>query len=328
MRKSLFALLLVFALLLAPSCVDDTGERDQRTLYIVSMALNYEGTEISELAGTLNDQKAMVSELCYLAMESGMSVRSISFTEDGPNTYKTLSILHPGTEESTNVDTMATSSFKMPLKEALIEIGESAQENDLFIFYYAGHGIKAPSSRPHYNGALVMGGISIPLKGSYLDVAENLQKIMTLQELKNAVEAIGSDKVLILDSCFSGSAISIDNAVPSSGEYGKAIRRLFDKSDVTEDKLWVISASQDDQSSYEESAAEGTIVHGSFTHSLLKNLGYRFYNGVAEGPGKTRRTRITLGGLYEAVKEDMEDDEKQTPCTDTLLKDLVLFRHL
>jgi uncharacterized caspase-like protein len=161
-----------------------------------------------------------------------------------------------------------------------------AKEDDLFLFFFSGHGGQAGT------GAESAGGDSqnewIYLYGSVEPL--NLAATFNDDELVSALAAIPCRrKVVILDSCnsggFIGNALEADGTPPSLAEGGQSLTSTladaislyanFDGSsaDIPPWEALVISASGEQESSYESpnQLGEGPdYKHGVFTYFLLQ----------------------------------------------------------
>jgi uncharacterized caspase-like protein len=171
-------------------------------------------------------------------------------------------------------------NFDIPAVAAL------AQQEDLFVFYFSGHGGQASS------GSEAAGGDAyneyIYLYGS--DNLSNLSLAVSDDELVAAFAGIKArKKVIIIDACnsggFIGNALEVDGEPPALVEgsdgllerMADAIRLYanFDGStaDIPPSEALVLSASGEREFSYEtpDSYGEGPpLYHGVFTYYLLE----------------------------------------------------------
>lgn len=190
-----------------------------------------------------------------------------------------------------------------------------AADDDLFVFHYSGHGTSS--------GSIVVDD------SSYLG----------LDELVSVISEVGGKKLVLLDSCYSGAAVS-DTAL-SDGETfsgsklvsssvlvsaGRSFQLLFSGGDGTDLKdTWVFAASTDGQYSFDswDTGEDGQEDHGAFTYQVLKALGYDFTEGI---PGRSGET-ITLYGIYSTVMDNMPSDLRTVSTPQVTLSpiDLVLF---
>ena len=79
-------LMLILSILMLTGCELITPEHPSpRSIYLVSVALNYESTGINTLKCTLNDHKAICDEFQYIADECGYPLTSVVITQNGRN---------------------------------------------------------------------------------------------------------------------------------------------------------------------------------------------------------------------------------------------------
>ncbi len=185
------------------------------------------------LSGTINDAKEMTAAFYTLADTYGTS-------------FKGYLALQEGT--SRNYDNLLYPSRKN-LLERIADIGELMDEDDLFIFYYAGHGREESNAASLYHGALVTAPEDNSQSNTYL----------TMSDLSGALSALPGVKVILLDSCFSGAHVApypLDETIDSP---------RYDPS------LFYLTAAMEDQLSYEPS---GLNNHGYFTYNFLNYLGW------------------------------------------------------
>lgn len=277
--------------------------------------------------------------LCSCAGEEGSTVRFISVARDYSSSYITTlsNTTHDQaalSEELYYLSTGSASGYEETLflekdgvwtvnhvrsdwdTDSVLEALESveADPGDLLIFHYSGHGDSS--------GSLVIDD------SSYL----------SLDDLLQAVRKTGGKKLLILDSCYSGNAVT--STALSNGEtfsdsklvsssflkaVAESFQLLFGGGFAELEDTWVFAAVTDEQEAQDvwDTGEAGQDCYGAFTYQVLKALGYDFEEGI---PGRSEET-ITLYGVYEAVMESISDDLKAVSTPQVTLSpiDLVLF---
>lgn len=321
MRKCTVFLLTFFFLL--TSCdlfYPDAAEN--RTVYLFSVALDYVGTSMNSLHGAVNDQSAMISQFEFLAEKTGTDLVSISFTARQRHYYRQDISIRKGAEESVRTE-LSGHDMKESIFEALSELRFCLKENDIFIFYYAGHGANSSNkNNEHLNGALVVGNIYFPDIGYWQEEAGNMSSLIELSALKKAMSAFCCPKLVILDSCYSGSIYEEDDRLSGRDEILSAVLSLFTNPDVGSNGFYFMSASRSDELSYEDDSAG--LAHGFFSAGLLTALGWQFHSPGIEGPGLPSDPVISVAGLYEALNGH-ELWSYQSPVLNRFYIDLVLF---
>ena len=205
-------------------------------IYGLFVGLDYKNSSINDLNGTIDDAKEMAAAFYTLADAYGTS-------------FKGYLALQEGT--SRNYDDLLYPS-KTNLLERIEDIGELMDEDDLFIFYYAGHGLGSRFFDDDGSfGYLVTApdGPTVPGVADY--------STLTMSDLSGALSALSGVKVILLDSCFSGAHVApypLNETIDSP---------RYDSS------LFYLTAAMEDQESWESSEYAG---HGFFTYSFLNYL--------------------------------------------------------
>jgi hypothetical protein len=191
-------------------------------------------------------------------------------------------------------------------------VASSVKENDLFVFFFSGHGGQGGS------GSEGSGGDSqnewIYLYGSLFDSTQTFND----DQLLSALDAISCRrKVLILDSCYSGGFIGneleADGTPPSLWEGGKSLPTTLseaialyanfdaDSADIPPWEALVISASGEREYSYEspKDPEDPPYNHGVFTYFLLEAE----HNADRNGDGY-----ITVTETYDFVRTKIETE--------------------
>lgn len=148
------------------------------------------------------------------------------------------------------------------------EIAKNISSEDVFVFYYAGHGVMIESQANENDFFLVMSDITNLYGGN--DMLRD--KGISAKELLNISKNISAQKqVFFLDACQSGAALDAFATRGVSRE--KTIAQLARSSGT-----FFITASQDVEYANEASSLE----HGLFTYSLLEVLSGKATIGASE----------------------------------------------
>lgn len=291
---------LLLSLILLVSCSDFSSRGS--AVYMVSVANRYSGQ--NTLSATLKDQSAMVSQVALLSEKAGNSYYEYTFTESGGE----LMLDGEGYSASGVLDFLSS-----------LEAGE----DDLVIFYYSGHGGEEDEN-----------GLGAVL---YFDPVITNDQVYT-DELIETLSAIGGKKLLILDCCYSGEAVTGNSlsrvlSFSTSGDYliysGESvldsIKAAFTQGSGGNGDIWVMAACQAGQLSYE-------YGHGFFTYGVLSALGY---DVKAESPDVPSSSKLTFTGVfsdafemtYERFSELYGESyaRLQTPSATQTPVDLILF---
>lgn len=152
---------------------------------------------------------------------------------------------------------------------------------DVFVFYYAGHGVMSVESDPSKSDFFL---VTTDITNFYADPSTLRSKAFSATELMAYSVAIPAQKQLfILDACHSGGAL---NAMASRGDgREKAIAQLARSTGT-----FFLTASQDAQFANES----GNLKHGLFTYALLEML---------EGKISDNDKKITVNEMKTYVEE-------------------------
>lgn len=233
------------------------------------ITVNYKGTvantDLYILAIGINQYKNPKWNLKYPVADATATVETIK--NNAKEIFGKTEITILTDEEST----------KENIKKKLKKIQEKITEKDLFLFYYAGHGIMSEEEKAQF--FLVMHDVTSPYK------LEMLQELgVSALDLQNyAFEIKAQKQVWILDACQSGGAVADLLASRGTAEE-KAIAQLARSTGIA-----VLAASSSDQ----EAQEFATLGHGLFTHCLLKAL-----EGHADGSPKDGKVTIKEIGAF------------------------------
>ena len=295
MRKIFSAL---FIILLLSAC---SNALDSSRTIVIAVALDYEedafqdkenNLVVNTLSNPPNDLKAFTHQIDILA--SGREVERHIFLSE----WDKETILS------------AISSLE-------------AEENDLVLFFYSGHGMDG-------TGELVV------------SAKEGKMDKISPAELLTAPSEVGGKKCVLVDSCYSGAFVE-DAGMLADGEVfgedgslikegflfslGPALSLSITSGRLGTDDIWLMSATTDGQLSY-DSGTEGLPnqeEYGAFSYFLISSLGYDMEN---DSPRISQeRNEVTFLGLYRDIKRRMTESmwTEQTPQITLTPLDLVLF---
>ena len=262
-----------------------------------SVVLNADLTDSGKVAGslnnTVNDAQQVGRALSELAEKAGLEYQVVYLTAVSDVTDERL-------------------------VSELQALAALSSENDITIIYYSGHGFGVRAKLPYdYDTAtcsyLVPRCSELPGTCVLFPVSEFL-------ELVNAIRGV---KIVIGDSCYSGSLVQSNNFSVTSGEYlPMDLVTLFSgyRDDITEDpSLYCLSAAR-----YYELSYEKTLLHGNFTKAFLEALGWDEENQCLTTAAAEKDNRITLFEIYKYVTAH-DGESRQTPMVTGGSNDIVLF---
>ena len=323
--KRAWTFLAIAILVVMSSCelMTEDPAADKR-MYLMTVALDYEDTSMNALRGAVNDQDAMERQIEFLCTEEGCDYTIISFSARGGR-YSRNEVVYSrriGERIEYHEDIPRTAMKDMIMAE-LTSLSADITCKDIFMFHYAGHGADSSGDDDrHLNGALVVGDIVFPEIGSWQKEEANQSSLITIAELKMRLAYIDAPRVVMLDSCYSGSLIGQSVGIDRVGDILSSIRSMMYRGSGGNGRYYLFSACRDDEVSYEDS--DRGQRHGFFSAALLEALGYRFYDDGIEGPGLPDDPTITTSMLYERMREKGLW-EYQSPQMNPYHVDLVLF---
>ncbi len=207
-----------------------TGSEPAANLYTISIGMNNYLNQELNLNYSVNDAREVLSGI----------------TSGGSQLFDSIYSYFIVNEEFT----------KEKCDSIFSEIIENAKSTDVFVLYYAGHGV---SSEELNNEFFIIPYDVVQLYG---DTATLREKALSATELRNYSRKIKAEKQLfIFDACQSGSAT--DNFLVRGGIRQKAIEQLARSAGIG-----LITASGSDQFANEAKELE----HGIFTYALLEIL--------------------------------------------------------
>ena len=315
MKHLMLLCCILMIILLVSACELFWDEPAPPTLRVLIVALDYHHTSqfeaypISHINGPIVDAKELAVALAHLGSETHFAME----------TQVTMMLEESGyVSDDDRIPSQERIFNQMRRYEASGDL--EAADNDLFLFYYAGHG--------GANGASL---ITASEDGS------TAAKVITSDELLERMSAIPGRKVLLLDTCHSGQAITVyprTEAQRSQLPYNP--------------HLFTITASAADQLSHESEFTVFSHKHGWFSYYLLEALGWNHFHitgssAMIEGREISvlgslmskydipvyRKTEILLGDIYRYIMHQFGPVRNwlhmQTPQTSGGPTDIVLL---
>lgn len=241
MTRALMLMMAMMPVLLSfPSCSMDMRGRGE--VHILSVACDYDNESLSPLHGTIDDAVEMGECLREIYEGKGFSVDLRYMLQEGT------------TISEDDEDYPAAGNVLNAIRDL------DAGREDLFVFFYSGHGDAGVDDEGNYDGT------------GYLAAAKQGEQMYTeldMDTLFQTVDALSCPAVIIIDACYSGN--TADNESPSTG-FGN----IMDGLDLS--NTAVLTASQPAELSYVSSTQteEGeTERHSLFTIGVLQALGWR-----------------------------------------------------
>lgn len=244
------------------------GKAAKTDLFIFTIGINNYKNPQYELKYAVNDAQAFSSAIRQGADSLFSTIQEYSLNNEQADRNGILSVME--------------------------EIKSKAGPEDVFLFYYAGHGVMSMEKNPTEQDFFI---VTHDLTNLY-DQSDVLRRkaISATELMKFSKEVSALKQLFILDACHSGGAL---NALATRGDGREKALAQLARSTGT----FFLTASQDAQFANEA----GNLKHGLFTYSLLEILGGK----VADAD-----KRITVNEIKTYVEErvpELAEELRGTP---------------
>ena len=302
MRRVFLSIIVLVMLLVLSACdlVMSLGkESEDYDVYLVSVACNYRNTlGAGELEGTLNDQMFLSAQLAHLSSLAGVDyrawlIRDGSVGEDGLNRDDKESHLvriHGSSKTSTVIDQVDRDA----IDKVIDEVASLVDGDDLVVFHYSGHG---------YEGT---GDLFLPCTCRGYRYP--------LDELASRLETIPCNRLIVLDSCYSGNIV--DEGLDDDR---KGLENLFTRYEIPASRTWYSAASQDDEESYTDDESY-PVPFGAHSAGILKALGFDI---MSLCPARPDEDVLTMNMMLDMARTEYRSQHSSSTSG---TRDLVLFR--
>ena len=273
MKKSGLIILAVFLLLFSVSCDTSFFSHDGQKVIVMVVGLDYarkgESTtdlswgsySIPHLNGTINDAKEIGAALDSLYRDRDIEHEMVFMISEGGNVIFEDS-LYP------------TSSKVL---KAIDELKLKLDEDDLFVFYFAGHGFL----QQRVEGRVVKNNLQLITAEPYIG---SPCTSLDYETLLASFRSLPCRSAVIIDACYSGSFDPMNNTTPASFE--SSLKNIFQENIVTreDNKISVLAAAKWNERSWEGYKVKfpdgSEEEHGQFSGSILDILGWTHSNTV------------------------------------------------
>ena len=289
MKQVVPVLPVLLVLTVLTSCSDSAGAA-LPSAHIVCVGLDYRNSSVSTLPGTVSD----ATEVCA-CLESIYNAKEVGF--------ESVLMLGEGENPDTGAPLYPTASNIERVLSSL-----KPESSDLVVFYWSGHGHRDE-------------------KGMFLAAAAEGQESYTglyASDLLEWANSLPCNVVIVLDSCYAGSAVDVSSA---SLDFLQSLKTLTEETLLT--NVCVLAACEADSLSYVTSVPgeDGPArAHSVFTASLLRVLGWQcsadhttlVHGRKAEGYLSSLPSRTNTLVLTDLIRRDMRvnrESEKQVPQT-------------
>ena len=302
MRRVFLSIIVLVMLLVLSACdlmMSLGKESEDYDVYLVSVACNYRNTlGAGELEGTLNDQIFLSAQLAHLSSLAGVDYRAWllrdgSVGEDGLNRDDKESHLvriHGSSKTSTVIDQIDRDG----IDKVIDEVASLVDGDDLLVFHYSGHG---------YEGT---GDLFLPCTCRGYRYP--------LDELASRLETIPCNRLIVLDSCYSGNIVD-----ESLDDDRRGLENLFTRYEIPASRTWYSAASQDDEKSYTDDESY-PVPFGAHSAGILKALGFDI---MSLRPDRPDEDVLTMNMMLDMARTEYRSQHSSSTSG---TRDLVLFR--
>lgn len=169
------------------------------------------------------------------------------------------------------------------IEAALNNIMAVAGPEDVFIFYYAGHGVMSMEDKNGDSDFFIVTHDITNLYGDPQMLIDNAISATNMMEY--ARQILAEKQLFVLDACHSGGAL--ESFAVRGGTREKALAQLAHSTGT-----YFLTASQD----YQFANESGGLGHGLFTYAIIEAL-----HGMADGGNQDKK--ITIGEMKSYVED-------------------------
>ncbi len=321
--KKYFLIPFLLIIILFNSC--ELTQRDfNYKINLLNIALDYQNTNVKSLSGTLNDAKDIKASFEYLSNNKNITYEGYSYLQEG-DSYSSETISDPYYPSKEHIIT------------ALENLSDISDENTINIIFYSGHGTydsRDIFTTYDYDGAWVLATTDTDTGISDFST-EN--QFLSIEQIYKLLEDVEGYTVIISDSCYSGNLYQDSEYSLSKDDFSisEALKKLF-SSGSDDDTIFFISASANDNFSYEFPDGWNSRLHGVFTYALLEGLGWDDdeFTITEKVPPSVEGGILSLDSLVKYINQNLDYDyfdyydiDPQNLQTSGWRYDLVLFKY-
>lgn len=299
MKKHVVVLLSILLGLILISCNDSFFPHDEQKAVIMVVGLDYSpkgssstslkwgGYYVPKLNATLNDSKEIAAAIDSLYTERNIQHDMVLLISEGiePDYFDSL---YPSDVNILNsIDSL------------------NLDEDDLFVFYFAGHGFLKDSELNLITGEYYQGAVC---------------SSMTATSLLNKIRTLKCRSVVLLDACYSGASDPKNSSTPES--FYSSIDNILEERIVVEEdnKISVLASAKWNEQSWEGyniSFNDGsTEQHGQFSARLLAVLDWCHSNTSKTDVMNINGEIITAMGKPGSINGSLSLDDIYTRIFD------------
>lgn len=304
-KKYLLLLFALIVLLTVSSCeIGYNKQYEPGNVWFIGFGADYTDCKnIPDLDKPIADVIEMGKAFRSLAEKAGVGYKDIYFMGKSQG----------GLEGQQNVHGYTWSEYQSVLRNEV-----KPEDNDIVICYFSCHGNEFLNDVVYYGSDYAFEGNQIVFKDVFVEYGK----------VFNLIDSLNGSKLIIADSCYSGSFIVGNGVVVDKNEYSTApIRLLFDSGIKINQSpsTWVITGG-----TQEQPLAQEYRGHGVITYFILDALGW---NEETQSIGNVKAMDgnfVSAGSIanyvYSHGANGSFDTYRQNPMFGAGSSDLILFR--
>ena len=245
---------------------------------------------VGDLGGTINDSKELGAALDSIYKEKNVEHEIIYMLSEGEN-HSYSSPLYP------------TAQNVYAQIESL-----DLDEDDLFVFYFAGHGIPQQTfvdNEMHNDLHLIT---------AEQNYSPYYCTSLKYEDFLKSLRSLPCRSAVIIDACYSGSFDPMNSSTPVSFE--SSLKDIFNKDNIIikdDNKISVLTAAKWNEKSwegYEVKFPDGSREeHGQFTGTLLDILGWEHSNTRTVTVKNVDGSKVVANGYLDGVPWKLSLDD-------------------
>ena len=244
------------------------------------ISLKWDAYSVGQLSGTINDSK-----------EIGAALYSLYEDKNIENDF--IFMLSEGSSPDYSNPLYPTASNIISQINSL-----DLDEDDLFVFYYAGHGYLEKDDLYFITADNYLGSFCTAIKSS---------------DLMKAIKNVGCRSTVILDSCYSGAFDPKNSATPNT--FTNSLKKIFEEKINVESgfAMSVLAASKWNEKSlenYKVSFSDGSYeIHGHFSGRLLSALNWQHSSTKTTTVTNIDQTKVVANGYSKGIIGSLSLDD-------------------
>lgn len=244
------------------------------------ISLKWDAYSVGQLSGTINDSKEIGAALYSLYEDKNIENDFIFMLSEGSSPDYSNSLYPTASNIISQINSL------------------DLDEDDLFVFYYAGHGYLEKDDLYFITADNYLGAFCTAIKSS---------------DLMKAIKNVGCRSTVILDSCYSGAFDPKNSATPNT--FTNSLKKIFEEKINVESgfAMSVLAASKWNEKSlenYKVSFSDGGYeIHGHFSGRFLSALNWQHSSTKTTTVTNIDQTKVVANGYSKGIIGSLSLDD-------------------